>query len=136
MAISLDYIAGLFDGEGSIIVRFKRDRRYRAGYQLVIKITLHQKQRDVLEIIMKKLNIDAHIYYHKRDKLWYLEIYKIHDIEKFALLIGSRSFIKKDSFEKLIKIISMVKKKLHLSPRGIERIMVAWHAPVTAANPR
>ena len=52
--LTLDYIAGFFDGEGSIIVRLKKDQRYRAGYQLVIKIAIHQKSRDLLELIKPK----------------------------------------------------------------------------------
>ena len=136
MTLSLDYIAGLFDGEGSIVVRAKRDVRYKAGYQLIIKITLHQKDKQILETIKEVLKLDAHIYYHKRDDLWYLEVHKISEIKKFLRLIGPRSYIKRQKFRKLENILNMVEKGLHLSRNGILEILAAWRAPVTAANPR
>ena len=64
--LTLDYIAGFFDGEGSIIVRLKKDPRYHAGYQVVLKITLHQKSKAILEEILKSLGVDGKIYFHKR----------------------------------------------------------------------
>ena len=136
MNLTLDYIAGLFDGEGSIIVRAKKDNRYKAGYQLVVKIALHQKEKYILEMIKDTLALDAHLYYHRRDKLWYLEIHKISEIERFVQLIGPRSIIKKIKFNRLKIILEMIHLKLHLTREGIMRILAVWRAPATAANPR
>ncbi|RLI24174.1 hypothetical protein DRO57_07345, partial [Candidatus Bathyarchaeota archaeon] len=76
--LSLDYIAGLFDGEGSVVVRFKKDKRYKAGYQLMLKVTLPQKSKELLEKVRDTLNMGK-LYYHRRDELRYLEIYNIND---------------------------------------------------------
>jgi len=43
--VSLDYVAGFFDGEGSVVVRFVRDGRYRAGYRVSTKVVFVQKER-------------------------------------------------------------------------------------------
>ena len=133
--ISLDYVAGLFDGEGSIILRLKRDQRYRAGYQLIIKIALHQKNKLILEAFNQSLAVNGRIYYHKRDKLWYLEIYRFEDIKKFVSLVGNKLVIKKPQVEKLVRILEIVDEKLHLSPEGLTLIRAIWRAPKTGVKP-
>lgn len=69
------YVAGLFDGEGSCVVRKRRDKRYKKGYQVLIKVTLHNKNKKVLEKIQS--NFGGHIYFHKRDRIWYLKISRV-----------------------------------------------------------
>ena len=133
--LTLDYIAGFFDGEGSVIVRLKKDQRYRAGYQLVIKIAIHQKSKDILELINQKLGISGKIYYHSRDKLWYLEIYRLEDIKRFVKNLKDRLVIKKYQIEKLAQILDLVDKKFHLDPRGLMLIEAVWRAPKTGVKP-
>ena len=73
--------------------------------------------------------------YHKRDKLWYLEIYRFEDIKKFISLVGDKLVIKKPQVEKLVRILEIVDKKLHLSPEGLTLIRAIWRAPKTGVNP-
>ena len=133
--LSLDYIAGLFDGEGSVVVRFKKDERYKAGYQLMLKVTLPQKSKELLEKVRDTLNMGK-LYYHRRDELWYLEIYNIDDLFKFTNLMKGRVFLKREKLTKLSRIICLMKKKRHLSLSGIKFIMTVWRTPETGDNPR
>ena len=116
--LSLDYIAGFFDGEGSFVVKISRDDRYRSGYHVVIKVTITQKDRGILEMIKETLGIDAKIYFHSRsrDKLWYLEIYRLDDVRKFVNLVCPRLVLKKDECARVSKIITLMDEGAHLSP--------------------
>ena len=50
MNISIEYIAGLFDGEGNPYIKFKPQKKY-----LSIMITITNTNKEVLEIIQKTL---------------------------------------------------------------------------------
>ena len=101
--ISDQYVAGFFDGEGSCIIRKRKDKRYKKGFQILVKITIHNKNKKVLERIKEKFG--GNIYFHKRDKLWYIEIYRKKQIERFIISILPYSIIKKDMLIKVLKII-------------------------------
>ncbi len=60
---TIDYIAGFFDGEGSLIIRFKKDKRYKTGMFVEPVINITQKDKHILEIIQQKYG--GKIYYHK-----------------------------------------------------------------------
>jgi intein-encoded DNA endonuclease-like protein len=62
------YLAGSFDGEGSLIPRFIPDKRYVNGFQIREHINITRKNLEILEMIHKKLRMEK-IYFHKRDKL-------------------------------------------------------------------
>ena len=136
MGLSLDYIAGFFDGEGSFIVKITRDKRYKSGYHIVVKVAIPQKNKEILEMIKDSLGIEANIYFHSRDKLWYLEIYRLNDVKKFVDKVCPRLILKKEKCLRLRKIITLMEKGAHLSPPGIKLIKAAWAAPETGANPR
>jgi len=121
----LSYTAGFFDGEGSIVVRFKKDKRYKSGIHILIKVNVTQKDRKVLEDI-RSVFVCGHVYFHKRDKLWYLEIYRIREIEKFINAILPYSRVK--------KVLKIIKKKEHLSSDVLKKIKILWLGPETGAN--
>ena len=43
VGISDQYVAGFFDGEGSCIIRKRKDKRYKKGFQILVKITIQIK---------------------------------------------------------------------------------------------
>jgi intein-encoded DNA endonuclease-like protein len=71
--VNLDYLAGIIDGEASFIVVFKKDARYKIGTRIVMRFSLPQRDRRLLEMIRDYLGMGS-IYYHRRDDLWYYEI--------------------------------------------------------------
>jgi len=114
-------------------VRFRKDKRYKSGYQISLKINITQKNKKILEEIRNALGY-GNIYFHRRDELWYLEIYKLNEIENFVKNIIPYSIIKREKLNKLLKIIEEVKKKKHLSQRGLKKIKMLWLGPETGAN--
>lgn len=127
-----DYLAGFFDGEGSIIIRFKKDERYRAGYQIEPKINISQKHKGVLKIIQRKLGYGK-IYYHKRDKLWHYNVQRFKDIRSFVSLIRGRVIVKKDRLKRFESCLDTLSKK-HVTKNNIIQIMRFWNAPETEVN--
>ncbi|HII70224.1 LAGLIDADG family homing endonuclease [Methanopyrus kandleri] len=123
--VSLDYIAGFFDGEGSVVVRFVRDGRYRAGYRVSTKVVFVQKERDVLEEIHETLGM-GHLYRRGSDGVWYLEIYRREDLREFVELIGNRTMVKRDALERLATVLELLEGGVHGSRDGLERIREVW----------
>jgi hypothetical protein len=45
--LSLDYILGLFEGDGSFIIQLKPNSYHKAGKQVILKFIIHQHVIDV-----------------------------------------------------------------------------------------
>lgn len=129
------YLAGFFDGEGSLIIRFKKDERYRAGYQIEPKINISQKDKHVLELIQNRLGMGK-LYYHKRDDLWHYNVQKFDDIARFVSLIKNKVIVKRRQLERFEMCIDMLTSKRHLDQEGVKAIKKLWSAPDTEANTR
>jgi intein-encoded DNA endonuclease-like protein len=127
------YIAGFFDGEGSLTVRMRRDPRYRSGQQFLLKINITQKNKEVLELIKKKYPA-AKLYFHNRDKLWYLEIYQIEEIYRFCAALRGKVVVKATLLEKFFRVIEEMKKQKHRTRQGANKIKNLWMVPETGAN--
>ena len=131
--MDFQYIAGFFDGEGSFVIRFKPDERYVTGIQVESHINITQKNLEILKLIQEELKMGK-IYFHSRDQLWFLNIYKIGDKMKFVELMKDKLFVKKDKLEKFSVILEMLKNKQHLSKKGLKKLKMIWSAPETEAN--
>lgn len=55
------------------ILRKRKDKRYKQGFQTIIKLTIHNKNKKVLEKIRKEFG--GNLYFHTRDKIWYLTLF-------------------------------------------------------------
>jgi len=128
-----DYLAGFFDGEGSMIIRFKQDPRYQSGYQIKVNIDIAQKNLEILELIKSKLEMGK-IYFNKKEGIWHYQIMKFDDLIKFASILKGRLFVKKKKLEKFESCLQIITKKKHLTSEGLESIRMTWLTPKTAAN--
>ena len=128
-----EYLAGFFDGEGSLIIRFIPDKRYRSGFQVNININITQKNLEILEKIKQYLKM-GYISYHKRDKLWHYNIYKKQDIMKFIELIRGRVFVKNKRLAHFEQCVKMTLDKKHLNYESVEKMKMMWLIPDTARN--
>ena len=79
MTISLDYIAGILDGEGSIIIRFRRNNKYSTGVHIDPHINISNTNKEVLYLTQSYFGY-GYMYWHKRDQLWHFNIYKISQL--------------------------------------------------------
>ena len=128
-----DYLAGFFDGEGSLIIRFKSDIRYKSGFQIKPNIDITQKHFGVLKFIKDELKMGK-IYFNKQEQLWHYDIYKFEDLLKFVLILKGRLVVKKEKLESFEKCLSIIIKKEHLTKEGLEKIKKIWLNPKTEAN--
>ncbi|MBI4174214.1 MAG: LAGLIDADG family homing endonuclease [Candidatus Aenigmarchaeota archaeon] len=133
--MNLDYLAGFFDGEGSFIVRFVPDKRYRNGFQIHVTINITQKNFEILKTIKNALKM-GYISYHKRDNLWHYNIYKKQDVFQFLELIKGRVVVKREQLLRFEHCIKMVCNKEHLNAEGLKKIQMMWSVPKTARNTR
>jgi intein-encoded DNA endonuclease-like protein len=131
--MNLNYIAGFFDGEGSFVLRIRPDSRYKTGYQISTWINITQKNREILEIIQKELNMGK-LYFHKRDKIWYYNIEKLQDKIKFIETFQNLLVVKRDSLKRFSDCLKTIKEKEHLTPEGLKKLKMIWSTPETEAN--
>ena len=128
-----DYIAGFFDGEGSLIIRFKKDLRYLNGFQIKPNIDIAQKNLQVLKNIKNKLKIGK-LYLNKKEGVWHYNIFKFKDLSKFVKIIKRRVVVKKEKLERFEKCINMLVKKEHLTPSGFNNFKKIWLNRESEAN--
>ena len=114
-------------------MRFQKDPRYKTGIRVGPKIALTQKDKEVLIQIQTTLKMGK-MYFHKRDGLWYLEIYKHDDIKQFLDLIKNIVIVKKRTLEKFEFCINMMTEEKHLTREGVKKMQDAWLIPNTAHN--
>lgn len=99
--LSLDYIAGFFDGEGCItIIKYKRDSKHSGnkGYGLQTDITLVQKDINILNEIketLEKFSIHGKIEKHTTNDVWLLRIRNFDNQQRFCDLFENRLILKK-----------------------------------------
>lgn len=128
-----DYIAGFFDGEGSLQIRIRKDIRYKTGFQISPRADFTQKDKKVLEILQQNLKM-GNIYFDSHDKTYQLHIYKIEDLKKFIDLIREKIIVKKDQMKIFLECVEIISSKKHLDSDGVEKIRNLWFAPETEAN--
>ncbi len=128
-----DYLAGFFDGEGSLIIRIRKDNRYKTGYQVELKVNITQKNEEVLKLIQKRFGFGK-IYFHRRDKLWHYNVYRRAEIKKFISAIRGRVIVKKKRLGEFEKCLDIIDSKKHLTKKGVRAIMGIWGVPETEVN--
>ena len=134
MNLEIIYFAGFLDGEGSCIVRFMKDKRYLSGYQITHWINLTQKDKEIL-IKFQKIFGCGKLYFHKRDQLWHLDIWKRNEIIRVMKQLLPYLVVKKKKATRFLEVIQMMKRKKHLEPKGLEKIHLLWD-PKTERNTR
>ena len=127
-----EYLAGLFDGEGSLIIRFRKDSRYKNGFQIKPHIDIAQKNPQVLKMIQKEFNMGK--VYKNTDDVWHFCLFKFDDLVKLLEMIENHSIIKKEKMKKFLICVKMMQKKNHLHSDGFEKIKKIWSARDSEAN--
>jgi hypothetical protein len=103
--ISLDYVAGLFDGEGCFTISIQKGKgSFPLNFSPRISIGLSISSRKALESIKSCLG-SGHLYYHtqlgksgRRKTLAIFRIYRIDDLRKFVELLEEKVIIKRREF--------------------------------------
>jgi len=126
-SLSLDYIAGFFDGEGSAILSVKKAKNTWCGVHFVPRIEFFQKTPEILEKIACSIGV-APKGFKLRHRLtgskgaygecYRLEISKIEDVNRIAKILAPRCHLKKQQLELLIEATELIMKTGFPQRRG------------------
>ena len=128
-----EYLAGFFDGEGSLILRIRKDPRYKSGFQIKPHIDITQKDPKVLRKIQKEMDMGK-LYQNSSDGIWHLCVYKTDDIVNFLKIVDEHVIVKKDKVKRLLRCMRIFQNKEHLSSKGFAKLKMLWFARDSEAN--
>jgi len=120
--LSLDWIAGFFDGEGSVSISIRKDDRRNHGsyfgFYFDVRIRIGQKNPEILTKIQRFLGFGftsgSEFVVRKHD-----------DIKRFIELIGSRSLVKKEEIDLMAKTIPLLSHRgsVYIPKENAEKIL-------------
>jgi hypothetical protein len=130
--ISSDYIVGLTGGEGCFYVQLTKSKAYKAGYlvQLHFHIKLQERDVKILKEIQNTLKC-GNVYFQKEQRKNHTQCYRYTVSSKQDILNILIPFFKENSlktvskqnnFKLFCQIANLVKKEMHLTEKGIEKI--------------
>ena len=130
--VSNEYVVGLTDGEGCFYVNLGSSSRYRAGYriQLHFHLKMQERDRELLEKVRNTIGCGG-VYFQKEQRANHCQCYRYtmsaeRDIQETVIPFFRKhplqSASKSASFEIFCQIATLVKKGVHLTPEGIEKI--------------
>ncbi len=135
--ITLPYIAGFFDGEGSaLIVTIRRQLETGIVYRFRPVIKIHQKTKPVLEAIMDYIgygHIDARV------PVFAYTINGLNGVLHFCKLISPFAFLKHEALSLVASLAQYQKKRHGLNvpySRGETLKLLAWRDALFSANSR
>lgn len=105
--MNLDYIAGFFDGEGSVSLQFHRMPACKYGYQFLPTISIAQKTRPILEEVQNFLGF-GRIYGGHTHRF---QIVGHSNIRRFISIFKTRSKLKKQQLELLEEAVGLLHPK-------------------------
>lgn len=139
--INIGWVVGFVDGEGCFSINFikqperieiKRIRRgYKTGYQIAHEFAVTQGLKSLKSLIkMRKFFGVGSLYLNKRydnhnEHLYRYVVRKREDLLKVIIPFFQEHKLqtaKRKDFEKFVQCISLIEKKMHLTPKGVERI--------------
>lgn len=124
------YLVGLVDGEGCFCVSFNKHKNNRIEVRLLFEIELREDDKEILERVQTTLQC-GNIYHLKYEKYkkwkphYKYKVSNFKDIKEKIIPFFTTYPLqakKKQSFQVFHEVAEMIKKKLHLTPEGIEQI--------------
>jgi len=131
-SVSPDYVVGLTDGEGCFYVNMSKSSAYQAGWRVQLHFHLKLQARD--ESLLWKIRDTlgcGNVYFQHETRRNHSQCYRYtvgawQDIEEkiipFFNIYPLQTASKRKSFDAFCQIADLVKKKRHLTRKGIERI--------------
>jgi hypothetical protein len=106
--LSPDYIAGFFDGEGTIVMGVHTQPQTTIGYQFVTHIGIVQQKAEVLHEIQRTMGGYGHMVRNEANNTWVWQIQRREDIRSFLLAMKGRLFIKQRQAEIMLEACSLL----------------------------
>jgi hypothetical protein len=92
-SMSLDYIAGFFDGEGSVHFAINRNNETASGFRIAVYVTISQKNPEILFKIRDFLGFGV---IHKDRNCYRLQISGLFPCYRFISLMQDRVYVKRE----------------------------------------
>lgn len=138
------YLVGLVDGEGCFCVSFNKHKTNRLlEVRLLFEIELREDDKEILERVKETLGC-GNIYYlnYERYKKWKphykYKVSNLKDISEKVIPFFQRYTLqakKKHSFATFCKVTELMKKKHHLTQKGVEEIKNLVRDSLDAGKP-
>ena len=130
--VSNEYVVGLTDGEGCFHVNMGIMPAYKSGVrvQMHFHIKMQEKDRPLLEKVKNTLQCGV-VYFQKERRANHCQCYRYtvssqqnisEKIIPFFLKHPLQSVSKKKSFDMFRRIALLVKRRVHLTKKGIKQI--------------
>lgn len=130
--VSKEYVVGLTDGEGCFYVNIWKSPSYKAGFgvQLHFHLKMQEIDKPLLEKVKNTLGCGA-VYFQKEQRANHAQCYRytvssqqdiLDVIIPFFQQHPLQSPSKKNNFKIFCQIASLVKKKAHLTEKGVHKI--------------
>ena len=119
-----NWIAGFSSGEGCFLVSLLKSEKKIKFVQLVFKISQHQRDKNLLELIAKYFNCGKVVYHSEKAKVFkvgnfvdinnkIIPIFKAHSIQGIKLL----------DYQDFCEVATLISEGKHLSPEGLSQII-------------
>ena len=119
-----NWIAGFSSGEGCFLVSLLKSEKKIKFVQLVFKISQHQRDKNLLELIAKYFNCGKVVYHSEKAKVFkvgnFVDInnkilpnFKAHSIQGIKLL----------DYQDFCEVATLISEGKHLSPEGLSQII-------------
>ncbi len=125
------WIVGFVDGEGTFSVSFNKNSTTSSGWQIFPEFVITQGAKSLiaLEEINKFFNCGK-LYVNRRkdnhkENLYRYCVRSFKDLEEKIVPFFQRHSLrtaKKEDFNKFVQILSLMKKRIHLTPKGASEI--------------
>ena len=132
-----NWFAGFASGEGCFLLNIYKSNEVKIGYivQLIFKITQNQRDKKLLELIVKFLNCGT-VYSHSKNALVFT-VSSLADIIKVIIPIFKLypiQGIKQLNYEDFCKVALLIDKKEHLNQKGLAQIRLIKERMNTKRN--
>jgi len=114
--LNLDWLAGFFDGEGTITVSTSTATAMRHGIQIRPTIALSQSNKRAFIITHVQQELGFGITYPNIEEhklVW--QVFNKQDLERFVGIFKNRLVIKKSQIDLLDEILQRMKRREHLN---------------------
>jgi len=122
----IGWLGGILDGDGTFSIGFQKNPRHKTGFQINPLISVSQKDKKRLEVfcnILNKYGIKTGVIRKTRGGRGHLchvvQIQGIDNTLNLCKLLDDEDVVKwkKNDLEKLMMVLDLMKKKLHLNPK-------------------
>ncbi len=129
------YIAGFFDGDGSLMAQVKNRRDTPTGWRIMFTICLYQDSRHKEPLQWMQKVLGSGYLHDRRDGITEYRINGYSAVRKILINIQPYVRFKKKQVNYALKILEVIEgKKFPLLPRKMRKLTAGWMLQLRAAN--